>query len=166
MVTKSRDNALTELRSLLAGLKTNATDHPSTLAGQTYTDGQLIARVQVSLDAEAKVQTLKNDLHDALIECDEVRARETEFLKGVRALVQGRHLGSHTTLQDFGMVPKKPPTKRTGEQRVVMTAKNRATREKRGTLGPKQKAAIRGDVTGVVIEPVTTEGKGGGSGSR
>jgi hypothetical protein len=63
MVTKSRDNALTELRSLLAGLKNNSTSHASTLAGQTCTEAELIARVQVSIDAEAKVQTLKNDLH-------------------------------------------------------------------------------------------------------
>ena len=153
MVTKSRDSVLTELRSLLAGLASIETIPTATLASQTYTQEQLLARVQVSIDAETKVQTLAGELRDARIARDAVKQREAEFLSGIRRLVQGWYLGSHVDLHKYGMTPKKPPSKRTGEQRALMTAKNRSTREKRGTLGPKQKKAIHGDVTGVVITP-------------
>jgi hypothetical protein len=41
------------------------------------------------------------------------------------------------------------------EKRVVATAKLKATRKARGTTSKKQKLAVKGDVIGVVMTPVT-----------
>jgi len=45
-----------------------------------------------------------------------------------------------------------------------MAAKNRATRKKRGTLGKRQKAAIKGNVKGVTITPIVAGAAGSGGG--
>jgi hypothetical protein len=41
------------------------------------------------------------------------------------------------------------------DKRVAATAKLRATRTARGTTSKKQKLAIKGDVTGVIVTPIT-----------
>jgi hypothetical protein len=42
------------------------------------------------------------------------------------------------------------------EKRAAATAKLRATRTARGTTSKKQKLAVKGDVTGVTVTPITT----------
>ena len=49
-------------------------------------------------------------------------------------------------LVKFGLKPKKERRKLTGEERVRVTAKAKATREARHTLGPRAKAQIKGEV--------------------
>jgi hypothetical protein len=64
--------------------------------------------------------------------------------------------GSATqTLADFGLQPPKARKPLTSEQRAVRLAKIRATRKARRTTSRKQKLAVKGDVTGVTITPVT-----------
>jgi hypothetical protein len=41
------------------------------------------------------------------------------------------------------------------EHRAAATAKMRSTRAARGTTGKKKKLAVKGDVTGVEIKPLT-----------
>jgi hypothetical protein len=52
----------------------------------------------------------------------------------------------------------------TGEERrhgaSTPIAKRAATRAARHTMGPKQKKAVKGDVTGVVVTPVTSQRQG------
>jgi hypothetical protein len=62
---------------------------------------------------------------------------------------------SPDVLADFGLKAKKARTPLTVEQKVAAAAKNAATRSARGTKGAKQKLAITGGVTGVVVTPVT-----------
>jgi hypothetical protein len=63
--------------------------------------------------------------------------------------------GAAQTLADFGLEPPKAPKPRTAEQLAAVKAKAKATRLARGTTSKKQKLAIRGNVTGVDIVPVT-----------
>jgi hypothetical protein len=44
------------------------------------------------------------------------------------------------------------------EKRVMATAKAKATRKARGTMGKKQKLTVKGDVTGVIVTPITFVG--------
>ncbi len=59
-------------------------------------------------------------------------------------------------LVDFGLAPRKARLPLTTEQKAVALAKRKATRAARGTLGKKQKKAVKGNVTGVVVSPVTS----------
>ena len=62
---------------------------------------------------------------------------------------------SASVLADFGLAPKKARTPLTVEQKAAAKAKRDATRAARGTMGKKAKLAVKGDVTGVEITPVT-----------
>jgi hypothetical protein len=60
-----------------------------------------------------------------------------------------------TTLADYGLKPRKARAPQTGEQITAAAAKRTATRKARGTTGKKKKLAVKGDVTGVIVTPVT-----------
>jgi hypothetical protein len=154
MVTKSRGSILTELRGLDAGIAKNMGSRTTILAGVTYTAAQLRARIKVSLDAETSIADAKAALATALLAGRRVRTTEAAFIGGLRKMIQTGYGPLIDKLAEFGVPPKKPPPKRTTYQRLVMSAKNQATRKKRGTLSKKQKKAIKGNVTGVVITPV------------
>jgi hypothetical protein len=84
-------------------------------------------------------------------------------LKLVRDQVRLMYKDNHTGLGDFGVKPYRDRAPLTNDVLLVRAEKAKATRVKRGTKGKRQKAAIRGDVTGVVIEPIVagaTEAKG------
>jgi hypothetical protein len=81
-------------------------------------------------------------------------------------------------LADFGVPPKKARTPLTAQQKALAAAKRKSTRAARHTGGSKQKAAVKGNVTDIVITPVTAPapatsaptpatpaGSGGSSGS-
>jgi hypothetical protein len=59
-------------------------------------------------------------------------------------------------LSDFGLAPRKVPAPLTAEQKAVAAAKRKATRKARGTMGPKAKKAVKGQITAeLVVTPVT-----------
>ena len=58
-------------------------------------------------------------------------------------------------LADFGLPVRKKGVL-TPAQRIAATAKAKATRAARHTMGPKQKATVTGNVTGVTITPVVS----------
>ena len=56
-----------------------------------------------------------------------------------------------TILSDFGLAPRKVPAPKTAEEKAVAAAKRKATREARGTMGPKQKQSVKGNVTATLV---------------
>ena len=56
-----------------------------------------------------------------------------------------------TILTAFGLTPHKAPAPQTAEEKAVATAKRKATRAARGTTGPKQKQAVKGNVTATLV---------------
>jgi len=71
------------------------------------------------------------------------------------AFVKATFSKSPDVLVDFGLAPKQAATPLTVEQKAARVAKGKATRQARGTMGKKKKLAVHGDVTGVVVTPVT-----------
>lgn len=62
---------------------------------------------------------------------------------------------SPNALADFGVAARKARTPMTAEAKAVAAARRVATRQARGTKGPKAKAAIHGHVTAtLVVTPV------------
>jgi hypothetical protein len=61
-------------------------------------------------------------------------------------------LGADTNaLADFGLTPRKGQAPKTAVTKAVAAAKGKATREARGTKGPKAKKAIHGNVTATLV---------------
>ena len=65
---------------------------------------------------------------------------------------------ANAQLADFGLAPPRARSPLSSEKRVAAAAKMRATRAARGTTSKKQKLAIKGDVTGVLVTPITAAG--------
>ena len=84
-----------------------------------------------------------------------------EFMLEFVGFVRTTFGNSPDILADFGLKPKKAKRSLTTDQQAVAVAKRASTREARGTKGKRAKLAIHGDVTGVVVTPVTS-----GSGTK
>jgi hypothetical protein len=149
-----RDVIIGQLRMLAKGLAKYPPSQPMNLEQVEYDAAAIIQRIQVSIAAEVDVQRKAAALHASVAKCAEIRESEAEFLSAVKLLTLLRLKKNLPALAEHGLSPPKPNPKRTTEQRLLMTAKNHATRKKRGTLSKKQKKAIKGDVTGVTVTPV------------
>ena len=164
MVTPARRDVLTELRSLASGVKKHMTKGPYSVTNRRYTATQLAKRVQVSVDAVVRVEEARAALVDALANEAAVRKTEAQFLRGLRIIILGAFCHSSEKLADFALRPKKKRRPLTAEEALVAAAKLRATRKARKTMGKRQRAAIKGNVTGVVIAPATGDGSNKGRG--
>jgi hypothetical protein len=83
------------------------------------------------------------------------------ILLAYKRLVLAAFANATQTLTDFGLAPPKARAPLTVEQLAARAAKAKATRTARGTTSKKQKLAVKGNVTGVIVTPVTapTEAK-------
>jgi hypothetical protein len=159
MATQTRDSLLAELRGFLAGYQKNLAASPLTVAGKAYTGAQILALLQSAIDVEVAVAQAEGVLVG-------LRASEKMFwekngkaLKALRGIVGLMYADSIGTLADFGMEPRKPRAAMSTDTLLLRAAKAKATRTKRGTLGKRQKAALKGDVTGVIIQPIVGPSK-------
>ena len=160
MTTPTRDSVLAELRLLESGIQKYPSNGNMTLASVTYTDADLLSRIGACIDAVAAAKLAHGALTEAIANEERVLRDASEFLAGVKKNIQRRFSNASATLIDFGLAPKKQRRAATTEEKLVRDAKVQATRAKRGTKGKRQKAAIKGKVTGVVITPIVGgEGK-------
>ncbi len=140
---------------LIAGLNKHlASAGQILLASGTYTPAQIttllqsIVTLRSDVDAakalaQAKLATLRAQMPAKRIVSD-------AFVSFVRAAFGN----SPDVLADFGLTPKKAPTPLTVEEKAAAAAKRTATRAKRNVMGSKQRKAVKGDVTGVVVTPI------------
>ena len=142
-------------KELVAGIaKHFATTTQLSFGGQTVTTAQLTT----SLEALAQ---LRSDVNTARAAADAKLATEQAKAPPLRALMSAFVAFVHATftspddLADFGLEARKAATPLTVQQKAAATAKREATRKARGTTGPKQKKAVKGNVTDVEITPVT-----------
>lgn len=82
-----------------------------------------------------------------------MRAEIRRFMKEMKAAAFTLLGSTNPELEKFGFKPEKARRKLTGEELAVRAAKSRATREKRGTKGKRQKEAVKGEVKSLTIVP-------------
>jgi len=73
------------------------------------------------------------------------------LMSAVLAFVRFNFGGDPEALADFGLQPHKARTPQTAEQQAIAVAKRQATRDARGTKGPKAKKEIHGNVTAKLV---------------
>lgn len=141
--------------SLIAGLLVYfQPGDPFALAAGIMTRDQLIALFQQFV-AAAEATKSSNAVWRSDVQAD--RAMElmvAPVRAGLKSILQGKFGKSGTQLLKFGITPLKAPVKTTAVKTAAV-AKSKATREARGTKGSVQKKEIVGNVTGVVITPMT-----------
>ena len=158
MTARSRQTTVAECQALINGFTKHPATTPLTLASQTYTISQIAAVLQSLVSSGTSVLTTRTAWHDAVLDNRKVGAQYASFMTDLRAILEAMYSNSSSTLADFGMTPRKARAPLSTEALVARAAKAKATRTARGTTGKKAKAAIHGNVSGVVITPVTMPG--------
>jgi hypothetical protein len=161
MATPTHHDVITKLTALIDGLTKYIPNESSMFAGQAYTGAELIAQVGVVLAAEMRVVNAQGELKEALLENDKTKASNAPLLNNLTQRLRARYSHDSVTLAEFGIEPVKIAEPMGNDQLLARAAKSKATRKERNTLGKKQKAAIMGTVSGVVIAPVTKKGPTG-----
>ena len=116
------------------------------VGAQTFTIpdlGAKIASYQAFFDAVTSAHVSYStsvDAKDAAV--PEIRQFLTDLKDALVHLLGGKS----PELTQFGVTPRKTPTKLTAEERSLANARARNTRDERGTLGSRQKAAVQAPV--------------------
>lgn len=147
---------LSEYQALVAGIPKYCPNAIFTIAGQTLTATQAVTFISALLATVTAVDAAKTGIADARIAEEAALTQNGAIVKGIRENIALMFSNNTTTLAEFEIAPKKPRTPLSTAARAAADAKAKATRAARGTTSKKQKAAISGDVTGVVITPVKT----------
>jgi hypothetical protein len=156
--TKSKPDkaaALASMRALIAGMQKHFPNESLTLGNTAYTTDTLVKALQGLADALTAVDAAQANAKDAVNALRAMKAKVGPLERNLRSFLRLRFGTANAQLVDFGVQPAKARTPLTSDKRVVATAKAKATRTARGTTGKKKKLAVKGDVTGVVVTPVT-----------
>ena len=139
---------------LIAGTKLHfATAVVLAFASGQFTPAQIEASLQQLVSLRNDVENARQALAAKLAAEEDQIAALRGFMLAFVQFVRATFSKSPDILADFG-IPKKVKAPLTTEQQAAAIAKRNATRAARGTKGSKQKAAIKGAVTGVTITPV------------
>jgi hypothetical protein len=131
------------------------------LEGASTTIGATLTQLQAFIDNRTAVVTAQATAKTKL-------AVERTAMPALNALIEAftdfvkLSFGPQAdVLADFGIPAPKAKTPMTAEQKAVAAAKRNATREARGTKGPKAKQAVHGNITAqLVVTPASPPAEG------
>ena len=153
--TKTKAAALAHVQALIAGTTKHFPNGSFTIGGTVYTAASLIQVFQGLASAMTARNAAEAGAKDALAAEHAAQTQVGPILLAYKRLVHAAFANATQTLADFGLAPPKTRTPLTTEQRAARAAKAKATRTARGTTSKKQKLAVKGNVTGVTVTPVT-----------
>jgi hypothetical protein len=151
----SKATALTQLQAIMAGIEKHFPNGQFTLGKTAYTTQTLLQALRVLEGAHVALNAAHASVTDGVAKLQQAETSTGPLLRDVKRFVLSAYASSPQDLTDFGLQAPKARKPLTSEQRATATAKLRATRSARGTKGTKQKAALKGNVTGVTVTPIT-----------
>ena len=146
------------MQALNAGMQKHFPNGQLTFGNAVHTTESIVEAIQGLVDAYSAVNAANATAKDALAAR---RAKQTNVEPVIRDLVvflRATFRDATSQLGDFGLQAPKARTPISTDTRVVARAKAKATRIARGTTSKKQKLAVHGDVTGVLVTPITSSG--------
>jgi hypothetical protein len=152
---QNQATALARVQALIAGTQKHFPNGSFTLGNATYTTASLVQALQGLADALTAVNAAHAGVKDSVAALGATQAKVAPLLRDYTSFLRATFSTATAQLGDFGLQAPKAHTPLTTEQRAAATAKLRATRAARGTTSKKQKLAIKGTVTGVIVTPVT-----------
>ncbi len=141
--------------SLIAGTQKHTPTGPLTFGGATYEATTLVQTLQSLGNAIAAADAAKAKWNDALKIMQDERAKVAPVIRSYQSYLVSLVGNAPSTLADYGLVPRKVPAPLTVEQKAAAAAKGAATRAARHTMGTVQKKGVKGNVTGVVVTPIS-----------
>jgi hypothetical protein len=154
--TRTKAAALAHVQAMIAGTTKHFPNGSFTIGSTVYTAASLIQTLQGLASAMTARNAAEAGAKDALAAEHVAQTLVGPILLAYKRLVLAAFANAAQTLADFGLAPPKARTPFTTEQRAVRAAKAKATRAARGTTSKKQKLALKGQVTGVIVTPVST----------
>jgi hypothetical protein len=152
----NKATALALVQALIAGTQKRFPNGQFTLGNTAYTTASLVQTLQRLADALTALDTAHASVKDGVAALQATEKSVGPVIRDYRMFLRATFSNATVELGDFGMQPAKVRQPLVTEKRVIATAKLKATRAARGTTSKKQKLAVKGDVTGVVVTPVTT----------
>ncbi len=156
--TQSKAAALVRMQALMAGTEKHFPNGSFTLGNATYTTASLVQAFKALADALTVLDAAHASTRDAVTALRKTETTVAPLLRDYRNFLRATFSTANAPLADFGLAPPKARTPLSSEKRAAAAAKMRATRTARGTTSKKQKLAIKGDVTGVLVTPITAAG--------
>jgi hypothetical protein len=150
---ESKQSVADHAAQLKAGADKHFTSGSIMLVGTAFTQAEITAKLQQVVDLRAEVNMSKAQTKAKVASEESTMPALRTFMSALVSYVKGAYRGSPDTLADFGIAPKQR-TLPTIEAKAGAVAKGKATRAARHTMGPRQKQAVKGDVTGVTLTPV------------
>jgi hypothetical protein len=155
MPTSKSNEAILATKLAAGTQKRLSTSGQLLIGGGTFTPAQVVSELQSFASLRASVDAAKAALKAALEDETSKGAGLRTFVTAFIGFVRAAFGNSPDILADFGLEPKKAKAPLTVAQKAAAAAKRTSTRAARGTKGSRQKALIKGAVTGVEITPVT-----------
>ena len=152
----TKSAALAQVQALLAGTNKTFPNATLTFGNASVQATSIVQDLQSLEQAMLAVNAAQSNARDAMSALRALEASVGPLLRAYKRYLLATYGTSAQQLAVFGLQPTKARTPASTDTRATATAKARATRAARGTKGKKQKLAIKGDVTGVVVTPITT----------
>lgn len=140
---KTKAAALALVQGLVAGTEKHFPKGSLTFGNQSVTVASLVGQLQSLIDAMQARDAAQQGAKDAMSALRTSESNVGPVLRAYVKFLRATYGNASTVLADFGLQPEKARTPLTSTQQAAKTAKLQATRKLRGTLGPKQKAAIK-----------------------
>jgi hypothetical protein len=149
-----KSSAVARATQLVAGTNSQfAKGTKLAFASSTFTPAQVLTQLQLLISLRAGVTDARAALAAKLAAEEAQMPALLAFMKAFVAFVKATFSNSPDVLAAFGLAPKKTTTPDV-QTLAAANAKREATREARGTKGTKQRKAVKGAVTGVVVTPI------------
>jgi len=130
------------------------------LATKPFTPATLQDRIQARISATAAILAAKAAWEQAIRDFDALDGETDAVVRDLRGLISAIYGEESTEYADFGFAVRKK-SKWTEEKKQLAVVRRAATRQARGTRGPKAKLAIKGVVTSTEsAAPIVTLARG------
>ncbi len=124
-----------------------------TVLETSYTPAQFTTLVQERVDARTDVETARGVYAKALAVAKAKEASTKAAYDGMRQLVLVTYASNPAVLAEFAMAPRKKSGPRDIAAKQAAILQMKATREARHTMGPRQRAKIKGVVVTATSDP-------------
>ncbi len=150
---RSKKDAAARAASAITGLRAVFPNGAETLrvGGQTLTVDGAVRNLQAIVDNRAAVTTARAVARAAVADEDAKLPLLLAFLRALEKVIRAEFGDDAKVLETFDLEPPKARTPLTAEEKAVAVARREATREARGTKGPKARSKVHGNVTATLV---------------
>jgi hypothetical protein len=152
----TRAKVLAALQALISGLQQQFPGGKFTLENKSFSTQELVTLIQGVVDSLIALSAQEAASRTAVTNAKATVASAKPTISALNRNLLSMFGNAPSVLAIFGLAPPKARAPLTVVQKATAAAKAKATRAARGTAGRKAKAAIKGNVTGIEITPITT----------